>query len=41
MWKDEFDRNLYFSHGSGRSNLCGVLIEFSDSKTFTVKKTSV
>ena len=36
MWKDEFDGNLYFSHG--KSNLFGVLIGFSGSKTVTVKK---
>ena len=27
MWKDEFDGNLYFSHG--KSNLCEVPISFS------------
>ena len=32
-WKDEFDGDLYFSHG--KSNSCGVLI---GNKTFTVKK---
>ena len=36
MWKDEFDGNLYFSHG--KSNLFEVLIGFSGSKTVTVKK---
>ena len=35
-WKDEFDGDLYFSHG--KSNSCGVLIGFSGNKTFTVKK---
>ena len=35
-WKDEFDDDLYFSHG--KSNWCGVLISFSGNKTFTVKK---
>ena len=35
-WKDEFDNNSYFSHV--KSNLCGVLIIFFGSTTFTVKK---
>ena len=35
-WKDEFDANLYFSHG--KSNSCEVLIGLSGNKTFTVKK---
>lgn len=35
-WKNEFDNNSYFSHG--KSNLCGVLIVFFGSTTFTVKK---
>ena len=35
-WKDEFDGNLYFSHG--KSNSCGVLMSFSGNKTYTVKK---
>ena len=35
-WKDEFDGDLYFSYG--KSNLGGVLIDFSGNKTCTVKK---
>ena len=35
-WKDEFDANLYFSHG--KSNPREVLIGRSGNKTFTVKK---
>ena len=35
-WKDEFDGHLCISHG--KLNSCGVLIAFSDYKTFTVKK---
>ena len=35
-WNDEFDSNLYFSHG--KSNWCGILIVFSGNKTFLLLK---
>ena len=36
MWKDQFDSNLYFSHG--KPNLCGAIIGFTGNKNFTAKK---
>ena len=35
-WNNEFDGNLYFSHG--KPNWCGILIVFSGNKTFLLLK---